>query len=567
VLIAVLALLCRQDAFAASPVGLQITFSGPCIMPPFPPDAPLYLVTGRVVDDLTGLPVSHATVTLESLCGLHGTSGRAQEDHFIQQTTTDGDGAFAFPKIPAMSVSLIARRDDYVQVWESRREANDNTIDMRIIGPETGPVILRIAPGASISGIVRNQDGSVANDAWITLECFRTWDGWPRLEYRNTYKTNPDGSYTLGPLFPGRYYVVAAPSLDHKVLPTRDADGNAVGYVPLRFPELISEDSNQFVELAEGQKIQADFQFHLEPLHRVSGNIAGICNNVGSVQVVDRSESRSYLVENPLRRCGFDAWVPAGYFRLSSDFTNPDGSFIGSMPIRVGDTDLPGIQYPLQRNTRSEIPIEIISVAPKPVNASCMPSDPACGFWYLQLVSLQPNGYVEAGPQSTMSGASRTSGVYRTESVSVPPGNYAAEVLTFGNLYAKSVTRGGDDLIGGRLRVQSGDTVEPIRIVLAEGAVVQGTTHASGSTVRAWVYAIPELPDARIFQPVLSDVNGRFRFEGLAPVPYLFFATSNQINLNIHDPEIVEYWRKRASEITPRAGDPAILNLSVAGIQ
>jgi hypothetical protein len=536
-------------------------------MPRFPADAALYQVTGHVVDDVSGSPVPRATVRLESLCGLYGTSGRTEEDHFIQQVTTDEEGAFAFQKIPAMSVSLIARREDYVQIWEFRREPNDAAVETDAIGPETRPITLRIAPGASISGTVRNQDGSAATDAWITLECFRTWDGWPHLQYCNTYKTNPDGSYHLGPLFPGRYFVVAAPSLDHKLVPTRDANGNPVGYVPLRFPELVGENSSQFAEISEGQQVQADFQFHLEPLHHVSGSIAGVCNMVVSVQVVDQNESKSYLVKTPSGRCRFDAWIPNGSFRLSSGFTNPDGTFVGSMPIQVGNTDLSGIQCPLERYSQSKIPIEITSIAPKPINAACVPSDPACGFSYLQLVTLQPNGYVEGGPQSSMSGASRAAGVYRTESVSVPAGNYATEVSTFGNVYAKSITRGGDELISGHLYVNSGDTLEPIRIVLAEGGVVQGTTHTAGSIVRAWVYAIPELPDARIFQPVLSDINGRFRIEGLAPVPYLFFATSTQLNLNMHDPEIVDYWRKRASEITPHAGNPTILNLNVSGTQ
>jgi len=125
-------------------------------MPPFPADAALYQVTGHVVDDVTGLPVPRATVRLQSVCALNGTSGRTEESHFIQQVSTDEQGAFTFQKIPATSVNLIASREDYVQIWEFRRAANDVTIETDTIGPETRPITLRIAPGASISGIVRN---------------------------------------------------------------------------------------------------------------------------------------------------------------------------------------------------------------------------------------------------------------------------------------------------------------------------------------------------------------------------------------------------------------------------
>jgi len=112
---------------------------------PIPPDAPLYHVVGRVIDDVTGLPVLGATVSLESLCGMPGTTGRSDADRLHLQVATDQDGKFAFDKVPTMAVRLSASRDDYLEVSCFRRTADD-PIGNYFIGPETSPII----PAATI---------------------------------------------------------------------------------------------------------------------------------------------------------------------------------------------------------------------------------------------------------------------------------------------------------------------------------------------------------------------------------------------------------------------------------
>jgi hypothetical protein len=243
-------------------------------MAPISPDAPLHHVVGRVIDDVTGSPVSGATVSLDSLCGRPGTTGRSEEDHFHLQVVTDQDGKFAFDKIPTMAVRLLASRDDYFEVFWFRRTADD-PIGNYVVGSDTSPITLRIAPAASISGIVRDQEGVSMPDAWVTLQCFRTWAGWRRLEYCNTVKTAADGSYRFGPLQPGRYFLVAQPWLHTDDPPAHDANGKAVGYVSARTPALSTEGNDTYLELAEGQHAQVDFQFTVNSFTTLRGLFLG----------------------------------------------------------------------------------------------------------------------------------------------------------------------------------------------------------------------------------------------------------------------------------------------------
>jgi len=539
-------------------------------MAPIPPAAPLYRVAGRVIDDVTGSPVPGATVSLNSLCGMPGTTGRNEEDHFRLQVVTDHDGKFLFDKIPKMAASVSASRDDYLEVFRFWRTADD-PIGNYVIGPDTGLITLRIAPAAFISGIVRDQEDVSMADAWVTLQCFGTWAGWPRLEYFNSVKTAADGSYRFGPLQPGRYFLVAQPWLHTDDPPAHDANGRAVGYVPARTPALSKEGNDTFLELAEGQQAQVDFQFHREFLHHITGTISGPGHSAPIVDVVDHSGSKSYFLKSSFVKttqacCEFEAWLPRGSFRLASEFGSGDGSFIGSKPLEVADSDMSGVVFPLARGESITIPIEVTSAARDPVDRVCLGTDAACGFLYLQLIKLQPNGYVEAGPQSTMSGGMQRRGAYRSEHVTVGPGTYAVAVEAMGNLYARSIISGAVNLIREPLVVTRGNAPDPIRIVLAEAASAEGITRKGGKPARAWVYAIPEQPDARLFQSIPSEPDGRFHLQGLAPIPYLVFATDVELNLDIHDPNVLDYWRQRVPARALQPGSATKLDLQVNAI-
>jgi hypothetical protein len=160
----------------------------------------------------------------------------------------------------------------------------------------------------------------------------------------------------------------------------------------------------------------------------------------------------------------------------------------------------------------------------------------------------------------------RRKGAYRGEDVKAGPGTYAIAVATTGNVYARSIISGAVNLIGEPLVVTPGDAPDPIRIVLAEAATVEGITRQGGKPARAWVYAIPEQPDGRLFQPTLSEPDGKFHLQGLAPLRYLFFATDVELSLDIHDPKVLDYWRQRAQARALQAGSTTLFELQVSAV-
>jgi hypothetical protein len=278
------------------------------------------------------------------------------------------------------------------------------------------------------------------------------------------------------------------------------------------------------------------------------------------LEVVDRSGSKYFFKAPPLC-CDFETWVPSGKFRLAADFMSADGSFNASTPLEVRDSDIVDITVPLAPKTEISIPIEItFSPSRKP---SCIERQILCGFFNLWLIRHMDNGYFEVGPQRATLLDKNPNGVYRSEPLSVRSGTYSIVVSASANLYAQSISRNSTDLTLEPLVVKPDDASNPIQVVLADGAVVEGKTIASDKPVRAWVYAIPQMPDAKLFQPLTSDTEGKFRIEGLAPAEYIVFATDVELGINLRDPKEVEFWQKHGKHLKLEVGTSTKAELQI----
>jgi protocatechuate 3,4-dioxygenase beta subunit len=538
-------------------------YSGPCIAAELPTDASVYKIEGRVIDDVTGSAIPGTKVSLTGICINAAQQAGSKHDALQKQAVTDRNGRFSFEGIPAGSFDIMPSHEGYSETFTFRRAAND-PIRMFIVGPKLSSITLRLAPDAGLYGVVRDIRGLPMSDAWVTLWCYRTWGGWRRLEYCNTIKTESNGSYKFESLHPGKYYLVAQPEVHIDETPEPDSSGKVIGYVPMRAPQLTDNQVDAFFDLGEGQRTKVDFSMKPVILHHVSGTVAGGGQGTPIISFVDRNRSNSYYVKVSPGCCAFEAWVPSGRFTVSSQYASGDGEFVGTMPLQVADTDISEVVYTLSRKTAIDLPIEVSGAAPpNDPNPVCADTEASGGFWFLQLVALDQQGYAEAGPQSTMSGGVHESSDCRRESISVPPGTYSIQVAATNNAYAKSINLGGLDLLREPLTVRSGDAPNTIRVVLAEGVIAEGVTAYGTKAASAWVYAIPLEPEARPFQSTLSGHDGKFRIQGLAPGSYLFLATEVEGNFDIHDAELIKDLRAAATERTLATGAAKNLRLQI----
>lgn len=527
-------------------------YSGPCRLEDFPAGTPLYPVKGRVIDDVTGKGIAGATVHLNSAClseNVQALAGRMK-----QETVTDEEGNFTFQDVPKMAVLIEAAKKDhyYLEPWGFRRHADD-PIRMYRIGPESGAITLRVAPSASISGMVRDEKGAPVPDVWVSLWRYSTWEGWPQLQFWNAEKANLDGSYHRDQLPPGRYYLIASPELDRSGFPfAHDNKGNGLARVPVRFPpQPPDQDDDAFLRLREGQELKVDFRMAPTVVHHVTGRIEGGGKWGASLSVIGQNGGQ-YFFKSPPLCCDFESWVPNGRFRFAADGMNSEGSFRASQGFQVRDADLTDIVVPIGPGTESAVPIRV-TFSPSRI-PSCAQTHMGCAFLNVWLIRHMDNGYFVVGPQPTILLQQGRDGSLPVESVSGSSGTYSVIVSTSFNVYAESIVRDSVDLTVEPLVLKPGDSGSPIQIVLAQGAIVEGTTMASGKPSAAFVYAIPTRPDGRLFHAANSDPQGKFRIEGLAPAEYTIFATDVQLDINLRNPKEIDYWQAHGQHMNLQAG-------------
>lgn len=523
-------------------------------------------VTGKVIDERTGKPLAGAQVMLNIMRFIVTFPGGKAPDPPPEsipprEMTTGADGEFAFDDVPAVAIDLQATREGYTNPGGIRRDAEDH-MGIYQAAELRGPLLLRLAPQASIHGVVRNSTGApLGKTALITLWRLRSWGGFPGLEYGGWPTLDADGTYHFDSLSPGRYYLLAGLDPVYQG-PTRFKDGHAFGEVPVRFPVSTDDDPDPFLILHEGEQAHIDFRLAEAALHRVT--LTGSPVTPQGLTFVDENRSQ-YMVHEAEAGRLFEAWVPNGSYSLENGRA---GEIEGPMPVEVRDSDVSAVHFkivPADPQPRDNVSVQITSTLPR--DAGCTPFETTCGFVMVSLVRLERGGYVGVSAQTGEAGRYDASEGVNTQEISLLPGTYTVAVATSGalNLYARSARSGDTDLAVEPLVIRQGSTPDPIRIELAPGGSIEGVARRGGKPGSAWVYAIEERIEAahdfRQFQPVVSEVDGKFVINGLAPGSYLVFASTVELTINLHDPAEVDYWRSRGKAVRVEAGKPVHLDL------
>jgi protocatechuate 3,4-dioxygenase beta subunit len=200
------------------------------------------IISGRVTDADTGLPISGADVQKD-----------ADEGGFHSSTRTDTDGRYALPGVAPgrYRVWVDARNEGYAQQYYSQGPSWDDADPVTIRGQEevTG-VDFTLGRGATISGrVLDSETGLPIADVNVSAD----------LDEGGAYndlRTDAEGRYAFRGLAPGRYRIWA------------NAGGR--GYVEEFYNDELSSDNADLVTVREREEITG-IDFGLAP----GGNITG----------------------------------------------------------------------------------------------------------------------------------------------------------------------------------------------------------------------------------------------------------------------------------------------------
>ncbi|HEY1808750.1 MAG TPA: carboxypeptidase-like regulatory domain-containing protein [Acidobacteriaceae bacterium] len=526
--------------------------------PSYPVGGKTYRVTGRVLDNRTGKPISGATVCLERQRTYSGGSlCEIPPPGLDRGATTDADGHFVFDAVPAERIFVSAARKGYVlalrhrigiETWAETNLTSDWSVD------------LYLARAASISGIARDHTGAVigkdGRNGTIGLYYVEDSGGWPKAPSANfTLTSDTDGTYHFDNLYPGRYFLVVSPAWDAEE-PAGTEHNRPVGEVPLRYPPPTLRRPAPLLTLHEGERKKVDLQIAEKTLHHVAftenPETGGELTNASGLYFRARQSQRS--------KDAWYAWLPDGRYWLMKMI--PDES---DEPVlfRVAGADVSGLHFEADPDinvqpgapvTTKGIPVVVqVSIDGSP-DLYCLPSHPGdCDLANLQLIDVEPDRTLGGGVDLPLTASTKPL------ATTLLPGRYTAFMMARKNLYVKSLRSGTFDLSRGLLSIRREQAPAPIQVELARGAAIKGRVERNRKPVVAWVYALPASRAARasfrFFDPVKTRHDGTFTIDGLAPASWILFASDiGNLQIDIRDRADTAYWRRHGVRVHAKTG-------------
>jgi Carboxypeptidase regulatory-like domain len=337
---------------ATSPAGQIVSGigSGPPRDGAPPPRTGTGVVSGRVVDGVTGAAIARARVTVQS-------GKRAS-------VTTDGNGAFVFTGLPMGPVTISVDKPTYLsnRFPTPGRTFRSNTRPFVLAdGQAIDNVTIPMFHGASISGRVVDANGDLLDNAQVNVLKVPGAGRVGRPSQRGGTGTDDRGEFRIGRLEAGTYIVQVTPRRQPSPSEMMMAPGAATAPpsaepLPTYYPGAVAIDQAQPITLEKGQSV-TDIDVVL------SEGIPGVVNGV--VTVANGSapgESNSYV---NVRRILSESMGYDGFSNGTG--VRPDGTFRLVLP--------PG-EYQLDAR-----------VAPRVMNGPTRPEDEQFGMVKINVVS------------------------------------------------------------------------------------------------------------------------------------------------------------------------------------
>ncbi len=504
-------------------------------------------VSGVVVNDADRSPVRKAAVTIASI----------GQDRSFAVAITDGSGRFTLPDIPAGRYRLHATRNGFLTVsYGATKPQRQGTIMELASAEQRTAITLHLVPIHTISGTVYDAEGDPLPNIQVTLYT-RLFDrGKPRYQQVGGASTNQQGHYELnGSILPGQYWALAQ---GHAQPALRTHPVAIVGetlppetLAPQFYSHADRLSAATPIVVSPGSDTpNIDFQLNYAPQLTVHGTVSGVPDPSRGVAV--QVEPETFMLNQRVNngRIHIDPGQPT--FRVS-------GLVPG--PYRI-------IASAGNRRTVARVQL---SSADTEVNLTLPPGIPLNGTVVLQgpgsapskdrrVVLFPGDGLPSQGPVQAsvkagdFSFAEVPAGIWDINVTPLPPGSYI-----------KSMRLGKQDVLLEDMEIGP-NSKGPLSIVISTAAPkVEGTLTTPTS---ATVLAAPTGDLAKVFSfysTTHTDEKGHFKFEGLNPGAYRFYAFQDLDPGAWQDPAFLTPFETQSKALDLKEGATETLTLPVIG--
>jgi hypothetical protein len=207
-----------------------------------PPRVGNAVIRGKVVDGVTGAPISRARVRV---------MGPSQRPPVL----TDADGQFTITGVVAGSVMLTAEKATYVmgRFPEVQRSLRARSTPAMVRDGQTVDITVPMFRGSAITGRVMDAHGDPVEFAEVRVLMMRR--GQPPM-MRQQFSTNDLGEFRVGRLESGKYLVMVVPRTMYNEDPNAAPNPNPIPVpMPMYYPNAMTLDQAQPITLNRGQSV------------------------------------------------------------------------------------------------------------------------------------------------------------------------------------------------------------------------------------------------------------------------------------------------------------------------
>ncbi|HEY6307422.1 MAG TPA: carboxypeptidase-like regulatory domain-containing protein [Candidatus Angelobacter sp.] len=511
-----------------------------------------FKVEGTVINSVTGKPLPRVLVQLS-----------------VRSVLTGPEGEFSFDGVAAGRASIMLMKPGYFGPGETPRSYN-NAFD---VGPDTGKIILKLAPEVVIAGHVTGQDEEPLEGASMQVLGFREIEGRQVLmPVRGDVRTDEDGNFRIAGLPSGRYYLaVRAGNLARRVLGAQTRKAPEAYPAIVYYPGTADLAAATALDLAPGQKVDTPFSISLSPAYKLAGKVvaAGEWKQINSPMIIDSLDQVLFTPEQFDAASGafeFRA-VPAGTYTIrvsGSDLQNHYRFSTHKVTVSGSVTNFhlslqPGINIPVVERSEFNKPRERGSSCPwSDSNGELHQSDcsdyPGARVELISLDSVRLRFSSDWHPVKDPSD-------YAVNGVA--PGKYMVRAQPSFGGYVQSLRSGNLDLLREVLTVPEEGSVAPIEVVLRDDpGTLKVIVHAEKPGQPATILV---LPDGAFFPSpnLIGNTSTEVDFPPMAPGNYKVFAFDSLDGLDYGDPEALAKYASKAAAVTVTANGNASVIVNV----
>lgn len=487
-------------------------------------------IEGRVLD-LRGAPLANATLRLQ-----------AMRPGFPTLTTrTDSEGRFMLDELESAIYSLRAERAGYLsQSYGTHTPAMlGRAVDLTA-GKRLSGVVITMTQQGVIAGTVTDEDGGSIAGVQVHVYKRYLFGGTNRIVDISTASTNPDGTFVVGHLSPGHYYLGATGNHNWAFLPTW-------------FPGTTDFSSAARIDVEPGSDIHAiDLRLRKGAVYSIRGVVTGAVSRRVTLRLVSKgpgppSVQPFALDLAPTGEFRLPNVAPGTYVVLASPNqigNETDSPLAGSVAVTVSDHDVDGVTIGLGPGIviSGNVRMEDGSPPDKPVSIAISDYD-----------DDQGNMGVESGDKGDFQIGKLSPHRYRVE-VAGLPGSYVKSI----HLDGHEITPGNLDLtasVGGTMEIVLSPRAASVAGVIRD----QAGNPAPFAMFQIWPASSPDLPRAS-----LADANGRFHISSLTPGDYSIAAWDAVDPSMLQNPDFLAGFARNTQKVSLPQSATAFLDLTMS---